>query len=179
MRLAHLVVAAAAAFSFSTAAKAADWTGFYAGVMGGASAATFLECGDCVANVTNIAKVVGYNWDNGDTVFGLEEWVIRSFNSEVPPDYFKLTWQKLARFGWEIGDSALIYVAGGGGVHALWELGEFEGAVFFAAAGAGAEFLVSDQLSLRVHGQFSYAPEVEGTAVSVASIGAGVVFHFN
>ena len=180
MRLAHLVVAAAAAFSFSTAAKAADWTGFYAGVMGGISAVTITECGpSCDATAFNIGKVVGYNWDNGGTVFSLEEWVIRSFNSELSgEEYLKLTWQKLARFGWEMGDSALLYVAAGGGVHYLSSSGP-SGTVFFGAVATGVEVLLTDQLSLRGHAQFSYTPDADGSAATAASIGGGLIFHFN
>lgn len=180
MRITYLVVAAAAAFGFSTSAKAADWTGFYAGVMGGFSSVTFIECGDCTIDAMNIAKVVGYNWDSGSTVFSLEEWLVNSTISEEDPSYYtKLTWQKLARFGWEVGDSALLYVAGGGGIQALWVDGEFEGSALFGAIAAGAEYLVTDQLSLRAHAQFSYAPNVDGTPATVASIAGGLIFHFN
>lgn len=182
MRFSHLLAAAVAAFGISTAsAKAADWTGFYVGVMGGISAVSITECGpSCDTTAFNVGKVVGYNWDNGDTIFSLEEWVVNStISEEDPADYTKLTWQKLARFGWEVGDSALIYAAAGGGIQALWVLGGYEGSALFAAIAAGAELKVSEQLSLRGHAQFSFAPDAGGSSATAASIAGGLIFHFN
>ena len=183
MRFSHLLAAVVATFALSTVtAKSADWTGFYAGVMGGFSSVNNSECSDCTVGATNIAKVVGYNWDSGSTVFGIEEWVVSSVVSEWsedPANYTKLTWQKLARFGWEIGDSALLYAAAGGGLQMFWFEGGYEGAALFGAVAGGAEFLVSDQISLRGHVQLSYAPDVEGVAYTATSIAAGVIFHFN
>jgi outer membrane immunogenic protein len=180
-----LFLAAIAALTFSTAARAADWSGFYLGVLGGASFSNLPDCGpSCDATVPGIAKVVGYNWDTGDVIFGIDELVAVSFwpyNDEN--NVQKLQWQAMARVGIEITDNVMIYGAAGGGIAFVWsEPPPPENSLWYAAVAAGVEVALSEELSWRTHLQYSrseFFTDCSGCFIQATSVATGVVWTFN
>ena len=179
-----LVLAAIAALGFSANAQAADWSGFYLGVLGGFSAGGIPDCGsDCNEVWPGIAKVAGYNWDTGDMIFGIDEMVVVTF---VPEDFAseqvtKISWQKMGRFGFEITDNIMIYGAAGGGISAVWDADDFD-SLWYGAVAAGVEVALNENLSWRTHLQYSRSQmfsDCEGCFVHVTTLATGVTWSLN
>lgn len=184
--LKKLALAAVAAFGISGTAQAADWSGFYLGVLGGVSMAGIAECApDCSVTLPGIAKVAGYNWDNGDMIFGIDEMVVVSF---WPDDLFnvrKIQWQKMARIGFEVTDNAMIYGAAGAGIAFVWAdvaLPFSDNSAFYAAIAAGAEVMLNENLIWRTHLQYSRSELFDpctGCFIQAFSAGTGLVWAIN
>jgi outer membrane immunogenic protein len=179
-----LFLAAIAALTFSATARAADWSGFYLGVLGGFSAGGIPDCGSsCDQTWPGVAKVAGYNWDTGDMIFGIDEMVVVTF---VPEDFAsepvtKVSWQKMGRFGVEVTDTIMIYGALGGGIAAVWDSDDFD-SLWYGAVAAGVEVAVSEDLSWRTHLQYSrsqFFSDCSDCFVHATSIATGIVWSFN
>ncbi|MEX1180389.1 MAG: outer membrane beta-barrel protein [Cucumibacter sp.] len=185
--LKKLALAAVAALGLSTTAQAADWSGFYLGVLGGVSMVSIPECGsECDITLPGIAKVAGYNWDNGDVIFGIDEMVVVSF---LPDDIYntrKIQWQKMARVGFEITDNAMIYGAAGAGIAFVWAdccvPSPPDNSAFYAAVAAGAEVMLNENLIWRTHLQYSRSEQLEdctGCFIQAFSAATGLVWAIN
>lgn len=177
MQLRKIVLAAIAACGFADSAKAEDWTGFYAGVLG---EGTFVYIDGATIGVGGLAKVFGYNWDQGDMVFGFDEMLAIT---PVTSGEATFAWQKMGRVGFEVTESALLYGAAGGGY--FW----FPDASFstgYGAVAAGVEVAMGDNAAWRTHAQLSFPfdqsifsgapPEIFHGLISV---GTGLVWNFN
>ena len=189
-----ILVVAVASVTMSTAALAADlyavvtptgpyvdegrdWSGFYIGKLGGFSYAwEGGDCQECNDTYFGISKVFGYNWDDGDVIYGIDKMVTLTF---FDPDesIYKIAIQKMGRIGFEISDNAMIYGAAGFGWAAVLCDG-CEGTAFYAAVAAGVEVAVADNLNWRTHVQYS-KPIGDFSALNVISVGTGLVWNFN
>ena len=188
-----LVVAAVASITMSTAALAADlyavvtptgpyvdeghdWSGFYIGKLGGFSYGWDGEC-DCDANNTyfGISKVFGYNWDDGDVIYGIDKMLTVTFLGE---DDYKLSIQKMGRIGFEISDNAMVYAGAGLGWATLL-CDNCSGGWFYAGVAAGVEVAVADNLNWRTHVQYSKPLHPDLSWLNVISVGTGLVWQFN
>ncbi|MEX0627652.1 MAG: outer membrane beta-barrel protein [Cucumibacter sp.] len=182
--LKKLALAAVAALGLSTSAQAADWTGFYLGVLGGVSFGGIPDCRpSCNEAWPGIAKVVGYNWDNGDVIFGIDEMVVVTF---VPEEFTsdpvrKVSWQKMARIGFEITDNVMLYGAVGGGYGVIWD-DEGSASAWYGAVAGGAEVALNEDLIWRTHLQYSRSQnfsDCTGCYVRVLTWGTGLVWSLN
>jgi len=174
MSFGKMLLAATAAFGFATAAaNAEDWNGFYAGVLGGGSFGA-IE-GECCFGVLGASKVFGYNWDNGDTVMGIDEMVtFTNLDGDA-----KISWQKSFRFGWEVTDNTLLYGGAGAGVSFIPSESYSTG---YGLVATGLEVAMTEQLAIRAHAQMSFPfdPEWWDAGLSpVVSLGTGFVWSFN
>lgn len=188
-----LVFAAAASVAMSTAALATDlyeavapvyeaddghdWGGFYVGKLGGMSVGWDSECGgDCSESFFGFSKVFGYNWDQGDIIYGIDKMVTFTWIDEE--DFWKLSIQKMGRVGIEVTDNAMIYGAAGMGWSTLLCDG-CSGGVFYAGVAAGLEVAVADNLNWRTHVQYSKPLHPDLSWLNVVSVGTGLVWQFN
>jgi Outer membrane protein beta-barrel domain len=178
MQMRSWITGAVAALAMTGAASAEDWSGFYAGVLGEASFIDLSEIGAVGAVGTpGIAKVVGYNWDMGDWVIGVDElfayWRI-GYEDEI---ISKLAWQKMVRVGYEITDNSLVYGAGGFGIFRLNYDGDIETYTYGALA-FGIEVAMNENMAWRTHAQVSF-PQDDLFDTNIYSVGTGVVWSFN
>lgn len=136
-----------------------DWTGFYAGVVGGyQSGAQGDQFGGGIVAGANLQKdfylfgaeasILGLTGDGDDSAYG----------------------QVIGKGGLVLTDQAVVYAAAGFGTD-------------FAATtntnflvGGGAEYAVSDDISLKA--QYLYGVPLTNTSTQVNQITAGVNFHF-
>lgn len=154
--------------AMTSSAQAVDWTGFYAGVLGSVGVQVGTNFADY--HFLGVYKLVGYEWRSGDLVFGIEDMLgfEQDYNFGAPfSNYF--WWQKTGRLGVLVSDDLLLYGTAGIGV-------VIDGAVWFGIAGAGAEFAVSENLSLR--GQYQAEFRLSGSGAYQA-VKFGPVWHFN
>lgn len=177
----RLVLAAVAAVGLNTAAQAEDWAGWYAGILGGASNGMIVECGsECTETLPGIAKVFGYNWVNGDLIYGIDEMLVASFWPYDDPVH-KLSWQKMVRVGTEITDDILLYGAVGAGLSFLWVDGELDGYAPYGAIAAGVEMALQDSWRWRTHVQYSRSAPFECQGICTIrafSVATGIVKGF-
>jgi outer membrane immunogenic protein len=176
--LKKLVLAAVAAVGLTGSAQAFDWSGFYVGVLGGFSVARDADgCSDCSVTLPGIAKVVGYNWDNGDIIYGLDEMFVVSFwPYDENVDVRKIEWQKLFRVGTEITDNVMIYGAVGGGIAYVSVDGSSDHLAYGAIA-AGVEMALNENAIWRTHLQFSRSRNYDPCStcyITAISIGTGL-----
>lgn len=190
-----LILGAAAALAMGTSALATDlyvespayvepeqetdWSGFYIGLLKGVSFASIPDCGsECDVSLPGIAKVIGYNWDTGDIIFGVDEMFVMSFwPYEAQYDEVrKFQWQKLFRIGVEVTDNTMIYGAAGGGIAYVFLDGNKDHEPYGAIA-AGVEVMFNENAIWRTHVQYSRTRNFDpcsGCFIQAFSIATGV-----
>lgn len=156
-----------------------DWSGFYVGVLKGFSYAWESDCQDCNESFFDISKVFGYNWDQGNVIYGIDKMVTFTFLPEEQ-SAFKLAIQKMARIGVEVGDRSMIYAGAGLGWAGIinCDCGPIP-QTFYGAAAVGFEMKVSDELNWRTHVQYSKPLDPSLSWLNVVSAGTGLVWTFN
>ncbi|NOZ31566.1 MAG: hypothetical protein GXP01_00515 [Alphaproteobacteria bacterium] len=138
-----------------------DWNGVYVGI--GASVGSFVP-GPVDAGFVDV--IIGANVTNGDFLIGGEVWV----GGVVPITGFFGATSQLGgevRAGVLVSDGALIY-AGLGGVI-------FDGGGQYATVGLGAEFVVSDNMTLDL--EYKYWQGLN-SAFTASSLGASLNWYF-
>ncbi|WP_424981139.1 outer membrane protein [Maritalea sp. S77] len=138
--------------------SAFDWEGFYAGV--GASGAGWSNA----LTVTTIDAIIGVNFVSGDYLYGLEGLVGYAIDSSSATGH---EFAADARIGYLISPEAVIYASAGVGYMSLPD-------ELFGTIGAGAEFALSDDVSL----DFTYE-HWRGNSFSANRFDASVNWHFN
>lgn len=156
-----------------------DWGGFYVGKLGGISFGWDSECGrDCDDSFFGFSKVFGYNWDQGDIIYGIDKMITFTWIGGQQEDFWKVSTQKMGRVGIEITDNAMIYGAAGLGWSTII-CDVCSGGVWYGAVAAGLEVAVADNLNWRTHVQFSKPLHPDWSWLSVVSVGTGLVWQFN
>jgi hypothetical protein len=170
-----LAAAMAATLGLSTQAKAQqNWSGFYAGVLGEAS--FFSEDGS-LWGVAGVAKVLGYNWDNGDLIYGFEKMLIVTPIEPLDGGFWKFSWQGMGRIGMAVTDNTMIYGAGGLGVSTV---PSESFAVGYGAVAAGVEVAMNSNWRWRTHAQVSFPFDPGPTdGMPVVSFATGAIHGFN
>jgi len=137
-----------------------DWSGFYFGVYG---EFTHVNVGPGV-NVWGVGKRIGYNFDTGNIIFGVEgaaeyQWQTPSWDVQV-----------VGRLGVELGDAALLYATAGVG-HVTAPV-----ASNYATVGGGIEYMVTENVSIR--GDYKYKAIIPGGAPDSHNFSIGLSYHF-
>ncbi len=135
-----------------------DWDGFYMGF--GISGIAYSDG----FNVGQAEVIAGLNFTSGNLLFGLEGWV-GGFKSTFPSSGFQ--GGAAARVGYLVSPNAVIYVAGGANANNLG----FQ----YATVGAGAEFALTNNLSLDF--EYKYWMSLN-SAVTGNGIGASLNWGF-
>ena len=214
-----LALAAAAAFALSAPALAVDWNGFYVGKLGFYNHTDFdfflEEEGECDEieseeeaffclltggglDEVGVAKVFGYNWQNGNFVLGIDGMVAwQSMHeltelfegfceliSECPedvPNMHKISVQAMGRLGIVVTDNVMIYGAAGFGASRLGcsdcESSEEEW-WSYAAVAAGIEVAANENFVWRTHVQYSHSLGLEDP-ISAWAVATGAVWQIN
>lgn len=145
-------------------ASPGDWTGFYAGV--GATGIAFNDSNETIGSLDGI---VGFNWQAHDSfVVGAEAW-LSGWRSNL--DFSGISGGSEIRAGFLVTPALLAY-ASLGGMHFFQD-----GGATYAQLGLGAEYAVSDDISIDL--EFKHWQEVSGAGVYRAnSVSASVLWHF-
>lgn len=150
------LLAAVAAFAIATPAAAADFSGPRVGVTVGL-------LGDDVADtdVTTFGLEAGYDWDLGGAVAGIQAEYQNDFDGDIGHEL-----AATARVGAKLGESALLYVAGG---YSNVDVGPFS--IDGVRAGVGVEFALGQSgANLKVeqrYGNYELGLELYQTVVGV------------
>jgi hypothetical protein len=152
-----------------SSAKAVNWNGFYAGVVGGFG----WYAGEPISNYHFAGKygLIGYNWRSGDVVFGVEEIIGLEAEWEGSWDSPYVWWQKTGRIGVLMNEDVLLFGLAGVGT----PLGD--GIYLGSVLGAGIEWAVTDNLSLRK--QIQVSTPFEDPEDHYVSVMFGAVWHAN
>lgn len=192
MKVNKWILAAVAAFGMSAPAKAFDWNGFYTAVLYESSTLKF-DFEDVYINIgkSGFAVAGGYNFDQGDWVFGIDKMIVYTpiFDIDCTEDeidfdpYFtcddedihahKIAAQVMGRVGYEITDNAMVYAGAGVGWLTFYYDGGHESFAYGALA-AGLEVAMSEDWYARIHAQGSVP--ADASEIWVFSVAAGIGF---
>jgi outer membrane immunogenic protein len=194
------VGALVASAGWAVAADAFDWTGPYLGASIGVVRVNNDSSGlnSWSSSQSGVLGLVdgGYNWQAGKYVYGVEGDVgVTSANGSAvvgsDTDSLSMGWNASLRARAGIAtDNALIYVTGGLAAAYLtasnsgWPDDHHAGTRLGATVGVGAEFAVSDKMTLKVEGRYTaFADDAlsVGPYVSKENAAIGLVglnFHF-
>jgi len=193
MKIGKWMLAAGAALGisaqFSTAASATDlmdsmyttpetghdWSGFYAGVLGGG---TFVVVeGNLFEGALGVAKVAGYNWQDGNKIWGVEAMLGYAPLHFEDPGVYKVTLQKMFRIGTEVTDNVMVYGAAGLGYAVIHLPGEPPLQSGYGALAAGVEAALGENVAWRGHVQASHPFMAESPFGILWTVGGGFVWY--
>lgn len=119
-----------------------DWSGLYVGKF--AAAAMIID--EYIYGYGGFGVALGYNWQNGSTVYGVEKYLGYGPGIDDGIGIFQAT----GRIGTTITDNTLLY--GSLGIGLLFDSGDSDA---FFAFGGGVEVAMNEQLAWRTHVQFT------------------------
>jgi hypothetical protein len=175
MNISKWILAAVAAFGLTAPAKAYDWGGFYAGVLGGG---TFVVVeGNLFEGALGVAKVAGYNWQDGNKIWGVEAMLGYAPLHFEDPGVYKVTLQKMFRIGTEVTDNVMVYGAAGLGYAVIHLPGEPPLQSGYGALAAGVEAALGENVVWRGHVQASHPFMSESPFGILWTVGGGFVWY--
>jgi outer membrane immunogenic protein len=170
-----------------------NWTGFYAGINGGygfgnSSVSGFPGTGDFDVNGGMVGGTLGYNWQTGPVVFGLEtdlDWsgmkgsaACGAFSCETKNTWLGTTRGRIG-YAW---DRFLPYVTGGvayGNVKAASALGSTSDTRVGWTVGAGAEFALAGNRTAKLEYLYADLGDFNCGGACTLTPPASVDFHTN
>jgi outer membrane immunogenic protein len=173
--------------------QAYNWTGLYAGINGGygfgnSNVSGFPGTGDFDVNGGMVGGTLGYNWQTGPVVFGLEtdlDWsgmkgsaACGAFNCETKNTWLGTTRGRIG-YAW---DRFMPYITGGaayGNVKASSLLGSTSDTNFGWTVGAGAEFALAGNWTAKLEYLYADLGDVDCGAACTLTPPANVDFHTN
>lgn len=178
----------AATLGWGPQARAEDWSGFYAAVLHEAPTPIYdFEGGFVNIGKSGVAIATGYNFDQGEFVFGIDKIIaytpIASIDCEMADPFYdcdgvfdahKFAFQVMGRVGYEITDTSLLYGAAGLGRLTVSANGKIE-SFGYGAVAAGLEIAMTEQFFARLHAQGSFPADT--SEVWMLTLAAGVGFR--
>jgi hypothetical protein len=137
-----------------------DWSGLYVGKF----AIAFMEMYDgYIDGYGGLGAALGYNWQNGTTIYGVEKYVgFVPYGGDI-----WTTFQVNGRIGTVLTENSFIYGSLGFGVTNAWDDP-------YVALGGGVEVAMSENLAWRTH--FQVTP---GSSYLYKGVATGLTYYFD